>query len=60
MEKKVECTFSSRERALQLRSDWKSSSLTDKSVSHLQKMKENGFASTPLYYNDLMCLYTNT
>ncbi|KAK9269477.1 hypothetical protein L1049_001252 [Liquidambar formosana] len=34
--------------------------LVEKSVSHLQKMKEMGFASSPLTYNDLMCLYTNT
>ena len=32
---------------------------TDKSLSHLQKMKEMGFASSPLTYNDMMCLYTN-
>ncbi|KAJ7968551.1 Pentatricopeptide repeat-containing protein [Quillaja saponaria] len=32
---------------------------TDKSLSHLQKMKEMGFASSPLNYNDIMCLYTN-
>ncbi|OMO76419.1 hypothetical protein CCACVL1_15659 [Corchorus capsularis] len=32
---------------------------TDKSLSHLQKMKELGFASSPLTYNDIMCLYTN-
>ncbi|CBI33242.3 unnamed protein product, partial [Vitis vinifera] len=32
---------------------------TDKSLSHLQKMKEMGFASSPLTYNDIMCLYTN-
>ncbi|KAJ1381893.1 Tetratricopeptide-like helical domain superfamily [Sesbania bispinosa] len=31
----------------------------DKSLSHLQKMKELGFASSPLTYNDMMCLYTN-
>ncbi|KAF2303357.1 hypothetical protein GH714_017116 [Hevea brasiliensis] len=31
----------------------------DKSISHLQKMKEMGFASSPLAYNDIMCLYTN-
>ena len=34
--------------------------MVDKSLSHLQKMKELGFASTPLPYNGLMCLYTNT
>ncbi|KAF9603689.1 hypothetical protein IFM89_037452, partial [Coptis chinensis] len=60
MEKKVECTFSSGERAVQLDLIGRVRGLTDKSVSHLQKMKENGFASTPLCYNDLMCLYTNT
>ncbi|KAL6991055.1 hypothetical protein U1Q18_009177 [Sarracenia purpurea var. burkii] len=32
---------------------------TDKSLHHLQKMKEMGFASSPLTYNDIMCLYTN-
>lgn len=32
---------------------------TDKSISHLQKMKEMGFANSPLTYNDIMCLYTN-
>ncbi|KAA8515265.1 hypothetical protein F0562_018505 [Nyssa sinensis] len=32
---------------------------TDKSLSHLQKMKEMGFASSTLTYNDIMCLYTN-
>ncbi|KAF5474397.1 hypothetical protein F2P56_006299 [Juglans regia] len=32
---------------------------TEKSLSHLQKMKEMGFVSSPLTYNDLMCLYTN-
>lgn len=31
----------------------------DKSLSHLQKMKELGFASSTLTYNDIMCLYTN-
>ncbi|KAL2932215.1 hypothetical protein RDABS01_037625 [Bienertia sinuspersici] len=31
----------------------------DKSLSHLQKMKELGFASKSLTYNDIMCLYTN-
>lgn len=34
--------------------------VVDKSLSHLQKMKELGFASTPLPYNGLMCLYINT
>ena len=33
---------------------------TDKSLSHLQKMKELGFVSSPLTYNDIMCLYTNS
>ncbi|OVA14941.1 Pentatricopeptide repeat [Macleaya cordata] len=33
--------------------------VADKSLSHMQKMKELGFASSPLSYNDLMCLYTN-
>ncbi|XP_021294712.1 pentatricopeptide repeat-containing protein At4g21705, mitochondrial-like [Herrania umbratica] len=32
---------------------------TDKSLSHLQKMKELGFTSSPLTYNDIMGLYTN-
>ncbi|XP_075664084.1 pentatricopeptide repeat-containing protein At4g21705, mitochondrial [Castanea sativa] len=31
----------------------------EKSLSHLQKMKEMGFVSSPLTYNDIMCLYTN-
>ncbi|GAV91204.1 PPR domain-containing protein/PPR_3 domain-containing protein [Cephalotus follicularis] len=31
----------------------------DKSISLFQKMKEMGFASQPLSYNDMMCLYTN-
>ncbi|KAK7246516.1 hypothetical protein RIF29_41385 [Crotalaria pallida] len=31
----------------------------DKALSHLQKMKDLGFASSPLTYNDMMCLYTN-
>ncbi|XWS19589.1 hypothetical protein CRYUN_Cryun31cG0028400 [Craigia yunnanensis] len=31
---------------------------TDKSLSHLQKMKELGFVSSPLTYNDIMCFYT--
>ncbi|KAL4012145.1 hypothetical protein IC575_029230 [Cucumis melo] len=30
----------------------------DKSLSHLQKMKELGFATSELTYNDIMCLYT--
>ncbi|GAV86098.1 PPR domain-containing protein/PPR_2 domain-containing protein [Cephalotus follicularis] len=34
--------------------------LVDKSLSLLQKMKEMGFASNPLTYNDLMCVYTHT
>lgn len=32
---------------------------SDKSLSHLHKMKELGFASSPLTYNDIMCLYIN-
>lgn len=32
----------------------------DKSLSHLQKMKDVGFTFSPLIYNDIMCLYTNT
>ncbi|CAK9152523.1 unnamed protein product [Ilex paraguariensis] len=32
---------------------------TDKSLSHLQKMKEKGFTLSPLTYNDIMCLHTN-
>ncbi|CAK9327442.1 unnamed protein product [Citrullus colocynthis] len=31
----------------------------EKSLSHLQKMKEMGFATSQLTYNDIMCLYTN-
>lgn len=31
----------------------------DKSLSHLQKMKELGFAGSALTYNNIMCLYTN-
>ncbi|KAJ8761442.1 hypothetical protein K2173_001573 [Erythroxylum novogranatense] len=31
---------------------------TDKSIAHLQKMKELGFAFSPLTYNNIMCLYT--
>ncbi|CAK8542317.1 unnamed protein product [Lathyrus sativus] len=31
----------------------------DKSLSHLKKMKELGYASSPLTYNNIMCLYTN-
>ncbi|XP_058083100.1 pentatricopeptide repeat-containing protein At4g21705, mitochondrial-like [Magnolia sinica] len=34
--------------------------LIEKSLSHMQKMKDLGFASVALPYNDLMCLYTNT
>uniref|UniRef100_A0A2N9FF87 Pentacotripeptide-repeat region of PRORP domain-containing protein n=1 Tax=Fagus sylvatica TaxID=28930 RepID=A0A2N9FF87_FAGSY len=35
--------------------------LTSPSLSHVQKMKDMGFAFTPLFfYNDIMCLYTNT
>lgn len=33
---------------------------TDKALTHLQRMKEIGFASSPLTYNDIMCLYANT
>jgi pentatricopeptide repeat protein len=33
--------------------------LIDKSLSHLRKMKELGFASSALTYNGIMCLYTN-
>ncbi|XP_047333296.1 pentatricopeptide repeat-containing protein At4g21705, mitochondrial isoform X1 [Impatiens glandulifera] len=32
---------------------------TDKAFSHLQKMKDKGFASAALTYNNIMCLYTN-
>ena len=32
----------------------------DKSLSHLQKMKDVGFTFSALIYNDIMCLYTNT
>ncbi|GMN50814.1 hypothetical protein TIFTF001_019963 [Ficus carica] len=31
----------------------------EKSLSHLQKMKEIGFASSALTFNDIMCLYVN-
>lgn len=31
----------------------------DKSLSHLKKMKELGFALSSLTYNNIMCLYTN-
>ncbi|KAI9184915.1 hypothetical protein LWI28_002446 [Acer negundo] len=34
--------------------------LVDKSVSHMQKMKEMGFATRTLNYNDLMCLYKSS
>lgn len=34
--------------------------LVDKSLSHMQKMKELGFASSALVYNDIMCLYTHS
>lgn len=34
--------------------------LVDKSLAHMQEMKQMGFASTPLNYNDIMCLYLNT
>lgn len=33
--------------------------LIEKSLQHMQKMKELGFASLALPYNNLMCLYTN-
>ncbi|KAJ7948643.1 putative Pentatricopeptide repeat-containing protein [Quillaja saponaria] len=33
--------------------------LIDKSLSHLQKMKDMGFSS-PLNYNNIMCLYTHS
>uniref|UniRef100_A0A7N0SWI0 Pentatricopeptide repeat-containing protein n=1 Tax=Kalanchoe fedtschenkoi TaxID=63787 RepID=A0A7N0SWI0_KALFE len=33
--------------------------LVEKSMSHLETMKENGIPRTRLAYNDLMCLYTN-
>lgn len=33
--------------------------LTDKSLAHFQKMKEMGFASSALPYNDVMCLYAH-
>lgn len=32
---------------------------SDLTFSHLQKMKELGFASSTLTYNDIMCLYTH-
>ncbi|XP_020093505.1 pentatricopeptide repeat-containing protein At4g21705, mitochondrial-like [Ananas comosus] len=32
----------------------------EKSLSHMKKMKEMGLAFSPLPYNDIMCLYTNT
>ncbi|KAH9626968.1 hypothetical protein KSS87_017819 [Heliosperma pusillum] len=31
----------------------------EKSLAHFEKMKEMGFASTTLTYNDIMCLYTH-
>ncbi|THU73489.1 hypothetical protein C4D60_Mb04t23380 [Musa balbisiana] len=34
--------------------------LVEKSLSHIQKMKELGLVSSPLPYNGIMCLYTNT
>lgn len=34
--------------------------LIEKSLDHFKKMKEMGFASSALPYNDIMCLYTNT
>ncbi|XP_004295631.1 PREDICTED: pentatricopeptide repeat-containing protein At4g21705, mitochondrial [Fragaria vesca subsp. vesca] len=33
---------------------------TEKSLAHLRKMQELGFASSPLDYNGIMCLYTNS
>ncbi|KAL6197149.1 hypothetical protein ACLB2K_032761 [Fragaria x ananassa] len=33
---------------------------TKKSLAHLRKMQELGFASSPLDYNGIMCLYTNS
>lgn len=32
---------------------------TEKSLSHFQKMKEMGFGSSTLTYNDIMCLFAN-
>ncbi|KAJ4832401.1 hypothetical protein Tsubulata_009544 [Turnera subulata] len=32
---------------------------TEKAISHWEKMREMGFASTSLAYNDIMCLYTH-
>ncbi|KAG9441048.1 hypothetical protein H6P81_016902 [Aristolochia fimbriata] len=34
--------------------------LTERSLSHMEKMKMLGFASSALPYNDLMCLYATT
>lgn len=34
--------------------------LVNKSLTHLQKMTELGFASSTLSYNDIMCLYTRS
>ncbi|OMP04650.1 hypothetical protein COLO4_09410 [Corchorus olitorius] len=34
--------------------------LVDESLSHVKKMKEMGFLTSPLTYNDIMCLYTKT
>ncbi|KAL8087794.1 hypothetical protein AgCh_037804 [Apium graveolens] len=34
--------------------------LVDKSLLHMQKMKETGCASSPLVYNNIMCLYSRT
>ncbi|XP_013593719.1 PREDICTED: pentatricopeptide repeat-containing protein At4g21705, mitochondrial [Brassica oleracea var. oleracea] len=31
----------------------------EKSLSHFEKMKQLGYASSPLTYNNIMCLYTN-
>ncbi|KAK1422661.1 hypothetical protein QVD17_17947 [Tagetes erecta] len=33
---------------------------TNKSLAHFQKMKEKGFVSSPVTYNDIMCLYIHT
>lgn len=32
---------------------------TDKSITHMHKIKEMGFASSALTYNNIMCLYTH-
>lgn len=33
---------------------------TEKSLSHFQKMKENGFGLSPVAFNDIMCLHIRT